>query len=25
VCLGCGQAWPVACICDWDTPPAPVS
>ncbi|MGB6578791.1 MAG: hypothetical protein WBF34_12825 [Streptosporangiaceae bacterium] len=21
VCRECGQAWPVACICDWDTPP----
>ena len=19
VCRDCGQAWPVACICDWDT------
>ncbi len=23
-CAACGCAWPVACICDWDTP-APVS
>lgn len=24
LCAACGCAWPVACICDWDTP-APAS
>jgi hypothetical protein len=27
ICLGCGEAWPLACVTDWDTPthtaPAP--
>jgi hypothetical protein len=20
VCLDCGEAWPIACVCDWDAP-----
>ena len=20
ICLGCGEAWPLACVTDWDTP-----
>ena len=24
ICLPCGEAWPLACVTDWDTPhPAP--
>ena len=27
ICLACGEAWPLACVTDWDTPadgpPAP--
>ena len=27
ICLGCGEAWPLACVTDWSTPthaaPAP--
>ena len=23
ICAACGCAWPVACICDWDTPVSP--
>jgi hypothetical protein len=28
VCLDCGEAWPIACVCDWDAPrliPSPQS
>jgi hypothetical protein len=28
VCLACGEAWPLGCVCDWDAPrpvPSPVS